>query len=87
MSDYASIEKEIYQTNPKNYPKWNKDKLTELLIKICDDIENCKGPISYFELPDYLKEFWADHSKEYYENQLKNQRYQKYLELKKEFGN
>lgn len=65
--------------------KWTNEHLTELLIKICDDIENCKGPVSYFELPDYLKEFWNAHSKEFYENNLRSERYKKYLELKKEF--
>lgn len=83
MNDFASIEKKIY-AQPA-IPKWNEVVLTEMLLKTCNDIENCEGPISYFEMPDYLIEFWNEHKKAFYEKGLKSERYLKYLELKKEF--
>lgn len=87
MSDYASIEKEICK--PKNYTnenKWTPFALEEMLLKTCNDIENWEGPLSYFEMPDYLIEFWNEHKQAFYEKGLKSERYAKYLELKKEFG-
>jgi len=59
--------------------------LKGLLCKVCHDLENCEGAVSYFELPEYLKGFWAENKEQYYQENEKNKRYQKYLELKREF--
>ncbi len=83
MADYRNV---LEDTNFKE-AKWSYQALQEMLLKVCDDIDNCKGEVSYFQLPSYLREFWADHSTEFYEKGLRAERYAKYLELKKEFEN
>lgn len=59
--------------------------LKDVLYQLCNDIENYSPDITCGDIPDYLKAWWQEHRSEYLNKGLKADRYQKYLELKKEF--
>lgn len=62
------------------------------LCQLCDDLENCRGAVSTWEVPDYVEKFWKDNrewfnkEKEKIEMELERQkRFEQYLKLKEEF--